>query len=278
MQQTKVMTCLPSVTTTGNPMIIQLQPQSTDLERWGSMAREECASFEVMDPFFMPGYDDFRKVSHIAEQFRKTGMVSSLHGAFIDVNPNSGDPRLRELSRQRCRESCALAVFLGAQNVIFHSSAFPFLRGAYLQNWAAGCASFYEELASSYPVNIYIENAQDLDPTPLRMLMDNISSDRIGVCFDVGHANYSRVPIDQWFEVLADRIGYLHLSDNAGAFDDHLPLGQGSVDWQLVDRCWKQLGKDIPVTLETGTLNATKESICYLKKYDYLGWKGNQYG
>ena len=259
-------------------MTIQLQPQSTNLESWIRTAREECAFFEVMDPFFMPGYDDFQKVSHIAEQFQKTGIVSSLHGAFIDVNPNSGDPRLRELSRQRCRESCALAVFLGAQNVIFHSSAFPFLRGAYLQNWAEGCASFYEELASLYPVNIYIENAQDLDPTPLRMLMDNISSDRIGVCLDVGHANYSRVPVEQWFDVLAERVGYLHLSDNTGAFDDHLPLGQGSVDWKMVDRCWQQLGKDMPITLETVTLDATKESIRFLQKHGYFGWKGNQYG
>ena len=41
-------------------------------------------------------------------------MAASVHGAFIDVNPASGDLRFRELSRKRCRESCEIAAALGA--------------------------------------------------------------------------------------------------------------------------------------------------------------------
>jgi sugar phosphate isomerase/epimerase len=256
-------------------MSIQLQPQSADLEQWVMLAQQENAVFEVMDPFFVSGIGDFGRHKTIAEQYRKTGMIKSVHGAFIDVNPASGDPDFRELSRQRCRESCEIAAVLGAGNLVFHSSAFPFLRGAYLENWAAGCASFYEELVSQYPVRLYIENAQDLDPTPLRTLMEHIESDKIGICLDIGHIHYSRTPVSQWFDQLGDWVQYLHLSDNMGAFDDHLPLGKGTIDWELVNQLWKSLGRDVPITLETGDLKSTQESIHFLRSNTYFGLKGN---
>lgn len=270
----KASTWMLSATTTGNSMSIQLQPQSADLEQWVILAQQEAASFEVMDPFFLSGIGDFGKHETIAEQFRKSGMAKSVHGAFIDVNPASGDPAFRELSRHRCRESCEIAAALGAGNLVFHSSAFPFLRGAYLENWAAGCASFYEELAEQYPVRVYIENAQDVDPTPLRCLMERIQSDKIRVCLDIGHVHYSRTPVSRWFEELGDWIGYLHLSDNLGEFDDHLPLGRGTIDWELVSSLWKSLGRDIPITLETGNLDSTKESLRFLRQHPYFGLEG----
>ena len=255
-------------------MAIQLQPQYADLEQWVTLARKECASFEVMEPFFLSGIGNLGKYGQIARQFRETGMAASVHGAFIDVNPASGDPDFREHSRRRCRESCEIALELGAGNVVFHSSAFPFLRGTYLENWAVSCASFYEELAARYPVRIYIENAQDLDPTPLKHLMERIHSDRIGVCLDVGHAHYSRTPVGQWFDQLGPWIRYLHLSDNLGEFDDHLPPGKGSIDWAQVSKRWESLGKEIPITLETGNLKSTKESIAFLRRHDYFGMEG----
>ena len=255
-------------------MSVQLQPQSGNLEQWVKLAQEECAAFEVMDPFFLSGIGNFEKYRQVAEQYRETGMAASVHGAFIDVNPASGDPDFRELSRKRCRESCEIALALGAENVVFHSSAFPFLRGAYLENWAASCASFYEELVERYPVRIYIENAQDLDPTPLRCLMERIHSDRIGVCLDIGHIHYSRIPVCQWFDQLGQWVRYLHLSDNMGSFDDHLPLGKGSVDWEQVNKLWESLGRDIPITLETGDLKSTKETMQFLRKHHYFGLEG----
>jgi sugar phosphate isomerase/epimerase len=227
-----------------------------------------------MDPFFLSGIGNFGEYKQIAQQFQKTGMAASVHGAFIDVNPASGDPGFRELSRQRCRQSCEIALALGAENVVFHSSAFPFLRGAYLENWAAGCASFYEELVAQYPVRICIENAQDLDPTPLRSLMEQVHSDRVGVCLDIGHIHYSRTPVSQWFSQLGEWIRYLHLSDNMGEFDDHLPLGKGSIPWEQVNDLWESLGKDIPITLETGDLVSTKESLYFLRKHHYFGLEG----
>ena len=260
-----------SAITPGKIMSVQLQPQITDLAAWVNIAQQENAFFEVMEPVLVTGCRDSGKLT---EAYLQTGLCRSLHGAFMDVNPASGDPDFAALSRRRCRESCETAMALGAADVVFHSSAFPFLRGAYLNNWASVCAAFFEELAQDYPVRIWIENAQDLDPEPLHCLMAHISSDRVGVCLDIGHANYSRAPLTQWFDRLGERIGYLHLSDNLGQFDDHLPLGQGSIDWEQVNTLWKRLGRDIPITLETGSLEATEESLRFLRTHRYFGLEG----
>lgn len=252
-------------------MHIQLQPQSGNLDQWVSFARSEGYEFEIADLFSAPVLASPDLVEPLIDGYRQTGLTRSVHGAFIDVNPASADLLMRELSRRRCRESCRQAVSLGAEHVVFHSSCFPALRGGYLDNWASVCAAFYEELIHEYPVSIYLENAQDLDTAPLCALMERISSGRIGVCLDIGHAQYSRAPLPQWFADLKDRIGYLHLSDNMGAFDDHLPLGQGIIDWAAADRLWKSLEKHIPITLETGTLAQTRASLDYLKQNQYFG-------
>jgi sugar phosphate isomerase/epimerase len=72
---------------------------------------------------------------------------------------------------------------------------------------------------------------------------------------DVGHANID-VPKNQTREYLfslADRLVHVHLSDNDGTADQHLPLGapaKGGVSWRRVAADLKSFGYDGTVTLE----------------------------
>ena len=101
--------------------------------------------------------------------------------------------------------------------------------------------------------------------------MSVVKDSRIGVCLDLGHANYSQVGIAGWFEELGEKIGYLHLSDNMGTYDDHLPLGQGSIDWDEADRLWRGLKRDTPLTLEVGNLDNVMKSVDFLKEKGLFG-------
>ena len=250
---------------------MQIQPQYSARADWIGLAEREALTFEALEPFTPPYIGNEAWFDNCCKWCQASGRVTSVHGAFIDVNVASGDPPFRALSRRRCRESCALAVRLGTKNVVFHSSCFPFLRGGYLESWADTCAEFYMGLAEQYQTHIYIENSPDLDPQPIRELMRRIADERIGVCLDFGHANYSRVPIRGWFDALGDRIGYLHLSDNNGSFDDHLPLGDGNIDWEEAHTLWKEIGKDIPLTLEVGGIDGVERSLRYLKEHRWFG-------
>ncbi len=61
-------------------------------------------------------------------------------------------------------------------------------------------------------------------------LVDKVSNPRLGVCFDIGHAHaLSETPALEWVEVLGSRISYVHIHDNHGKKDEHLPLEEGNV-------------------------------------------------
>lgn len=255
----------------GQHSLLQIQPVRSSREMWKELAEGEGLGFEVLELSTPPALNESGLFESCVEWYKESGRAFSLHGSFIDVNPASGDGSFRELSVFRCRESCKAAVRIGARNVVFHSSCFPFLRGPYLEGWAALSAELYEELAADYGLNIYIENSPDIDPVPLKSLMEIIKDERVGVCLDLGHANYSKTELSVWFKELGDKIGYLHLSDNNGLYDDHLSLGDGTVDWIEADRLWRALGRQTPMTLEVGSIDNVRRSIQYLKENSLFG-------
>jgi sugar phosphate isomerase/epimerase len=72
---------------------------------------------------------------------------------------------------------------------------------------------------------------------------------------DVGHANLGRGSFgpNRTQELLAafgDRLAHVHLSDNLGLEDLHLPLGAGSINWPAVVAALKEARWDGTVTLE----------------------------
>ena len=247
--------------------LIQVQPHYSELEEWKALAGRYDLTFEVLELSGPLVLNKDERPVEIIDQYLNSGLVTSLHGCFIDVNPGSGDDLFRKLSFQRMQESCELAVYLGARNVVFHSACAAFIRGAYLESWADKSAECFEKLASVYDLNFYVENSMDVDPVPIRELMDRIDNPNVEVCLDIGHVEYSRTSLEKWFELLEDRIGYLHLSDNQGLFDDHFAIGQGCVDWKEADRLWRSLRRDTPVTIETNSIENVEQSITYLKQH-----------
>jgi sugar phosphate isomerase/epimerase len=53
---------------------------------------------------------------------------------------------------------------------------------------------------------------------------------RVGVCLDTGHTALGR-HWHRFLEVSGSRLIHVHASDNHGRFDDHLPPGEGHIDW-----------------------------------------------
>ena len=84
------------------------------------------------------------------------------------------------------------------------------------------------------PDNQIPENIFEEAPETLRMLVKEINSPNLGVCFDTGHFNlFSKVPLEKWFEEIGDNIIEVHLHDNTGSNDDHLGIGDGNIDFDL---------------------------------------------
>ena len=85
------------------------------------------------------------------------------------------------------------------------------------------------ELCDECGINLCIENiflTNEFD-----YIFRNINHPRLKICFDTGHRNFLTPSMD----VIKDygkHISVLHIHDNYGITDDHLPCGQGLINWE----------------------------------------------
>jgi sugar phosphate isomerase/epimerase len=67
---------------------------------------------------------------------------------------------------------------------------------------------------------------------------------------DFGHTNFGIDDHEVFCRELGEHIRHVHFSDNRSRFDDHMPLGVGTVDWENAVNSLKATGYDATITLE----------------------------
>ena len=114
--------------------------------------------------------------------------------------------------------------------MVVHSGFMP---RVYFPEWYLDqAAPFFRELLGTLPndFELLIENVLDPEPKLLSDLIERIGDNRARVCLDVGHAFVtSEIPVRGWIDALAPMLRHLHLHDNDGTFDFHLPPGDGKI-------------------------------------------------
>lgn len=153
-----------------------------------------------------------------------------LHAPFAELSPCAIDPLVRQVARRRLLQTAQLCIRYGISRMVVHSGFIPHI---YFPEWfVEQSALFFRDLLAQLPASfqLLIENVLDPDPHPLLEMVDAIGDPRVGLCLDVGHAHASSsVPVEDWLDALAPRLWHLHIHDNDGTFDAHLPPGQGSI-------------------------------------------------
>jgi len=124
-------------------------------------------------------------------------------------------------------------------------------------------------------VQLVLENTPDT-MWALDLVLDEVGDDpgktNLGICIDVGHAYISqdagREPIRNYLERYKGQLVHLHLHDNFGDADEHLPLKEGSIDWQNLADTLKTIDYHGPAVLE---LQAQGDLIAaFTASRDYL--------
>ena len=72
--------------------------------------------------------------------------------------------------------------------------------------------------------------------------IDLMCDDHIVGCLDVGHMNMFDVPCDKAVRTLGNRLKVLHLHDNYGRADLHLPPLYGNIDWLALKNALDDIG------------------------------------
>jgi sugar phosphate isomerase/epimerase len=106
-------------------------------------------------------------------------------------------------------------------------------------------------------VTICVENTMSEmgDPGYLRAFVDETRLSGLRFNFDIGHANLSDFPEDERLEKsfapLHDLVSSVHLHDNRGEKDEHIPPYDGTIDWPAAIKLLKTAPEpNLPLVLE----------------------------
>jgi sugar phosphate isomerase/epimerase len=204
------------------------------IEEYSDFIREKRLDLEI---YFGSGVldsvspDEIRGLSKILD-YRPS---LSFHGPFMDLSPAAVDSKVRKATTERFLHVLDIAEVLGPKTIVFHSGYEKWKYALDVGLWLEKSLLTWRPLndrASAMGVKIAIENIFEDEPSNLRLLMEHMDSDNFGICFDTGHCNlFSTVPLTDWLEALNPHIAELHLHDNDGSADQHLPMGEGTFDF-----------------------------------------------
>jgi sugar phosphate isomerase/epimerase len=106
-------------------------------------------------------------------------------------------------------------------------------------------------------VTICVENTTSEmgDPAYLRTFVDETRLTGLRFNFDIGHAHLAELPederIEKSFAPLRELVASVHLHDNHGDKDEHLPPYDGSIDWPAAIKTLKSAPQaNLPIALE----------------------------
>ena len=203
------------------------------------------------------------KIPYNFNEYHKTisdrinGMTGvSMHGVINDMAYTSGDALIVEVTKKRFAESVQAASFHGINSLIFHSSyrIYHAINKPLVDWYIKTSIEFWKDFERHIPdeMTVLLENFEDEDPELIAQILQGIDSPKIRCCFDIGHAfAYSPVPLEQWIHVLGKYIKHIHINDNDGKRDLHLPLGKGSIPLlNVINNILECVDMDIPFTLE----------------------------
>lgn len=166
---------------------------------------------------------------------------------------------IRKASVEEVVASLETAADMGAEKAVVHPGTIDGL-AVYVPDHAA--ALVLESLAAIYRraedlgIPLCIENMFSglgpfVEPEDFEPIFTSFP--QMNLVLDVGHANIDdpeRCRAVRFISRFSDRLEHLHLSDNHGRMDDHLPLGYGNVQWEAVARALGRVKYDGTITLE----------------------------
>jgi len=97
-----------------------------------------------------------------------------------------------------------------------------------------------------FPPRGYFSRTEEFD-----VVFSQIASQRLKLVFDVAHASFPQSdPPLNFIDKFNEKLAHVHLSDNLGQRDDHLPLGAGRVDYKTPIKELRRRNYSGTITLE----------------------------
>jgi Sugar phosphate isomerases/epimerases len=202
-------------------------------------------------------WDDMQeKMRSIVGVLRKFDVGFSIHPPAWDTNLTSENRTIREATFEEYRKAIEFAHELEAEHVVIHPGfAFsPAFDKSIARQRAQEYVHRLNEIAKPLGVKLAVENVgyhgasiftQDEYCAFLEPFDDNA-----GYLVDTGHARLNNWDIPDMIRRIGRRLNSLHLHDNSGRGDEHLPIEEGSIEWEPIYEALKEVSPDCLLILE----------------------------
>lgn len=213
------------------------------------------------------------EVAEVAGLLREASIELTVHGPIHDLNPGSLDMVVRDYTRHCYFKTLAICHALGAKALVLHLGLNPLLPESALDGWLEGSTHAWKpivDMAEQLDMSLLLENMFVPSPGFLVALKENLGSDILKVCFDIGHFNvYSKTSLSHWLDETGSEMVEVHLNDNCGTEDQHLQLGKGTIDFKGFFNELSTRGINPSFTIEM-TRDKFHTSLEYLARNDLL--------
>jgi len=220
-------------------------------------------------------WDDTQKSysEHLA-YLRRSGLKFSVHPPAWDTNLTSENKAIREATYAEYCRAIEFAYAIGGEHVVIH----PGFRYS---------PAFDNETAKQRAQELVQRLCKTAEPLGIRLAIENVGyhgsslfmqeeyvafvadlDASAAYLIDTGHAHLNGWDIPRLIRAAKSRLCSIHLHDNLGDRDSHLPIGRGSIDWDPVLAELRDAPGCLPILeYAPGTsLELLKQSVEFLKK------------
>lgn len=206
----------------------------------------------------------------------KRSISALVHASFYDVNLASLNPLMRRASVKQLRECIEFADDIGSGLVVVHSGLlskdYPESMLKQSRMNLIDSISSVLALAEKSDIVLALENQHDGGaygvirfPEDYAKIIEKFDSPYVKGTFDVGHANTFKVDLEASLMKISDYLVNIHIHDNDGKRDLHLPVGEGVIDFRGVLKTLKNLNYSGPLIIENKTFEDMVKSRDRLK-------------
>jgi len=198
------------------------------------------------------------------------GIACTVHAPFMDLSPGAVDKDVRSITRDKLKKTVAFANVLGALGVNCHPGYDKWRFGQEVELWRNGSIETWNEVLTEAgdSLPIMLENIFEDEPDSLYELFRHFDRKNLYFCFDSGHFNlFSKVSVERWMSMLGHKIREMHLHDNYGKRDDHIPIGQGTFPFRELKAFLKTHREGLILTAEVHSELDAVQGIKNLKEF-----------
>ncbi len=154
------------------------------------------------------------------------------------------------------KQAIYTAAELGCISATFHTHARSMFRTRaqkleIMKNWVEALKGLVK-YGKKKGVKIYLENPAEKweisDFASFKWIADRVPG--LFVHVDVGHALVNGGEPEKWLRTFSKKLAHIHIHDNRGKQDEHMPLGCGNLDYKGIARLLKKMKYDKTITFE----------------------------